>query len=91
MGKERDEINGEDYKHSEWADLIDSSAKLAKVAGDQKLAEWSDWMKKEGYRLSDKGVAAKTRELVGMSDAEQSAMVRELIEEIRSDPDRGEG
>lgn len=61
------------YKQTKWAALIDASIKyVANIAlengGDvpselQPLADWTTWMVKDGYHLSDEEIRNKALEL----------------------------
>ena len=79
--------NEEAYKQSGWADLIFSVAVFAGATGNLGMAEWAVWMKREGFRLSGDEIGAKARELFGLSQEEQEAMVKKLVEQMRRERD----
>ena len=55
----------EGYTQSVWGSLVDTSLRLAELEGDNELAEWANWMKREGFCLSEKEIMEKMEEIWG--------------------------
>ena len=80
----------EAYKRSVWASTIDAAYRIiVPMALENEgelpshvspLADWANWMVREGHRLSNLEVAEKTKVLLRVSDDEYQAIIQELTE-----------
>lgn len=85
---ETDPNDEEAWKQSPWAPFVESSLKLGEYFGNQGEIEWANWIKKEGFRLSDEEIGKKAKELFGPSDEElETALVWFIVSNRR---DRGD-